>query len=42
MASMLTGVLGKSGDPAAMQSIFGTVTDSANDGHVLDDPVSFL
>ncbi len=40
MASMLMGVLGKSGDPAALQSIFNTVTSSVNDGHVLDDPAS--
>jgi outer membrane protein OmpA-like peptidoglycan-associated protein len=42
MASLLTGILSKCGDPTALQSVYETVTNSANDGHVLDDPASFV
>jgi outer membrane protein OmpA-like peptidoglycan-associated protein len=41
-SSMLLGVLSKCGDPTAMQSLFSLVTDSANDGHILDDPASLV
>ncbi len=42
MSSMLMGVLGKTGDANAMRSIFATVTNSANDGRVLDNPAALV
>ncbi len=42
LSSMLLGILGKSGDPAAMRSVFNTVTDPANDGRVLDNPSAIV
>jgi OmpA-OmpF porin, OOP family len=38
LGAMLLGVLGKTGDPAAMRSVFNTITDPSNDGRVLDSP----
>lgn len=40
MASLLMGILSKSSDSSAMQQIFSTITDGANDGRVLDDPAA--
>jgi len=42
LGSMLLGVLGKAADPSAMRTIFNTVTDPANDGHILDNPASLV
>jgi outer membrane protein OmpA-like peptidoglycan-associated protein len=42
MAAMLVGILGKSSDSAAMQSLFSIVTNSANDGSVLDNPAALV
>ncbi len=40
--SMLMGVLGKTSDSSAMSSLFSIVTNSDNDGRVLDDPSSLI
>ncbi len=42
LSSMLLGILGKTGDPAAMRSLFNTVTDSANDGRLLENPSAIV
>src|SRR5262245_32325982 len=42
MAGSLVGLLGKMGDTSAMQSIFGMLTDSANDSRVLDNPSALV
>lgn len=42
LSSMLLGILGKSGDPAAMRSVFNTVTDPANDGRILENPAAIV
>lgn len=42
LSSMLLGILGKTGDPAAMRSVFNTVTDPANDGRVLENPSALV
>jgi OmpA-OmpF porin, OOP family len=42
MNSMLLGVLGKAADPAAMRSVFNTVTDPGNDGRILDNPAALV
>jgi OOP family OmpA-OmpF porin len=42
ISSMLLAVLGKTADPSAMRSVFNTVTDPANDGHVLDNPAALV
>jgi outer membrane protein OmpA-like peptidoglycan-associated protein len=42
MSGSLVGLLGKMGDTSAMQSIFGMLTDSANDSRVLDNPSALV
>jgi outer membrane protein OmpA-like peptidoglycan-associated protein len=42
MGAMLMGLLGKSGNPSAMQGIFSTVSNNANDGSVLENPASLI
>lgn len=42
MSSMLLGMLGKSNDPAAMNQMFGMISDSANDGQLIDNPASLV
>ncbi|HEY9228572.1 MAG TPA: OmpA family protein [Gemmatimonadaceae bacterium] len=42
MSAMLLGILNKSNDSGAMQQIFSSVTNSANDGRVLDDPSALV
>jgi outer membrane protein OmpA-like peptidoglycan-associated protein len=41
VASIFAGLLGKTSDPGAMRGTFDLITDSANDGRVLDDVASF-
>ena len=41
-AASLVGLLGKMGDTSAMQSIFGMLTDTANDSRVLDNPSALV
>ena len=40
MSSMLLGMLGKSNDPAAMNRMFGMISDSANDEQLIDSSAS--
>ena len=42
LSSMLLGLVGKTGDPAAMRSVFNTVSDPANDGQLLDNPAALV
>jgi OmpA-OmpF porin, OOP family len=41
VASIFAGLLGKTSDPGAMRQTFDLITDSANDGKVLDDVATF-
>ncbi len=40
--SMLAGLVSKTGDSQTMQQVFGMVTNSANDGRLLDNPASLI
>jgi OmpA-OmpF porin, OOP family len=42
MGAMLMGLLGKASNPSAMQGIFNTVSNNANDGSVLANPASLV
>src|SRR5262245_11746989 len=41
VASIFAGLLAKTSDPGAMRGTFDLITDSANDGKVLDDVATF-